>query len=373
MTLRSVNDIDVRGKRVLLRVGLNVPLSSGRVIDDFRLARAMRTIDLLRARGARIIMLAHIGRGGESLKPVADALVRRLHGSKFTFIPSGLPAPHDVASLGDGEILMLENVRKLPGEEENDPLLCQSLAALADLYVNDAFADAHRVHASTVGIAALLPSYAGLLVLEEVERLSAALEPARPAVAILGGAKFETKEPLLKKLSTLYDRVCVGGAIVNDFFKAQGLSVGVSLISELPPKLADLLGNPRIELPGDVVVTTGRSSRVVSPGEVGDDERIVDAGPKTGDAWAAHIKEAGFVLMNGPLGVYERGFNTETEKLAHALAASNAHAVVGGGDTIAALEKTNFDPERVFLSTGGGSMLQFIAEGTLPGLEALKS
>lgn len=372
MKLRSISDIEVRGKRVLLRTGLNVPISGGRVVDDFRLARAVRTMELLLARGARVIVLAHIGRGGESLKPIAEALGRKLHGTRPTFIAEGLPSLNDVAALRDGELLMLENVRKLPGEEENDPMLAQSLAALADIYVNDAFSDSHRTHASVVGVAALLPSYAGLLVIEEVERLEEALSPARPAIAVIGGAKFETKEPLIKKLSELYDRVCVGGAIVNDFFRAKGYEIGVSLSSERLPKIDDLLAHPHIELPMDIIVTTGTSSRAVLPTEVRPGERIADAGPGTGARWATYIKEAGFVLINGPLGIYERGFNAETERLAHALAESKAHAVVGGGDTIAALEKTNFDPERVFLSTGGGSMLQFIADGTLPGLEALK-
>lgn len=373
MDLRSVSDVEVRGKRVLLRAGLNVPVSGGRVVDDFRLARATRTMELLLSRGAKVIVLAHVGRGGESLVPVVDALARRLRGTRPKFVASGLPDAATIAALREGELLVLENVRKLPGEENNDAAFAQSLAALADVYVNDAFADSHRRHASVVGVSTLLPSYAGLLVLEEVERLSHALSPSKPAIAILGGAKFETKEPLVRKLADIYERVCVGGALVNDFYKAKGYEVGISLVSEQPPKLTDLLTHPRIELPMDIIVTTGIASRAILPTEVRKEERIADAGPGTGARWATYIQEAGFVLMNGPLGIYERGFNAETERLAHALAESKARAVVGGGDTIAALEKTNFDPERVFLSTGGGAMLQFLADGTLPGLEPLKN
>ncbi len=373
MELRSITNVEVRGKRVLLRSGLNVPLAGGRVVDDFRLERATRTIDLLLSRGAKVILLAHIGRGGESLRPVMDALKMRMPNAPLKFFErGGLPTVDEVNTLREGELLMLDNVRKLRGEEENDEALARSLAALADIYVNDAFADSHRTHSSVVGVAKQLPSYAGLLVIEEIARLSRALAPEHPALAIFGGAKFETKEPLIKKLLPVYDRVCIGGAIVNDFFRAKGLSVGVSLTSEKSPELAELVLNPRIELPVDLVLATETSSRVAAPEDIRPDERTADAGPATGKKWSQYIEEAGFVLMNGPLGIYERGFNAETEALAHALVRSNAHAVVGGGDTIAALTKTNFDSERVFLSTGGGAMLEFLADGTLPGLEALK-
>lgn len=371
MKLRSVNDVEVRGKRVLLRAGLNVPVAGGRVVDDFRLAKATRTMELLLSRGAKVIVLAHVGRGGESLAPVVDALTRRLRSTRPKFFTPGLPDEATLATLRDGELLVVENIRRLAGEETNDAAFAQSLAGLADIYVNDAFADSHRMHASVVGVSRLLPAYAGLLVVEEVEQLSQALTPHAPAIAILGGAKFETKEPLVRKLANLYDRVCVGGALVNDFYKAKGYEVGISLVSDTPPRLDDLLVHPRIELPMDIIVTTGIASRAILPTEVRAQERIADAGPGTGARWATYIQEAGFVLMNGPLGIYERGFNAETERLAHALAESQARAVVGGGDTIAALEKTNFDPQRVFLSTGGGAMLQFLADGTLPGLAPL--
>lgn len=372
MQLRSVKDVEVRGKRVLLRTGLNVPLAGSRVVDDFRLVRALPTIELLLARGARVILTAHIGRAGESLRPVFDALTARLPHVKMRFHAAGLPSSEVIASLRDGEVLMLENVRRLKGEEENDEALAQELSALAEIYINDAFSDSHRTHASIVGVATRIPAYAGLLVLEEVMHLLEARHPTRPAIAVIGGAKFETKEPLLTCLAPIYDWLCVGGAIVNDIFKAKGVAIGESLVSDVAPDLSILMRHPHIEVPTDIVVATDRASRTTVPGDMREGEKIVDAGPQTGIRWAELIRTAGFVLMNGPLGVYERGFNTETERLAEALASSNAHAVVGGGDTIAALKKTNFDPSRVFLSTGGGAMLEFLADGTLPGLEPLK-
>ena len=371
MQLKSVREVDVRGKRVLLRTGLNVPVAGGRVIDSFRLARAAKTIEFLAHRGARIILLGHLGRSGESVRPVIEALRGHLPGIPLRLSEtSPTNSVPEVSALREGEVLALENTRRFLGEEENDPALAKALAALGDVFVNDAFSDSHRVHASVVGVAALLPSYAGFLVEEEVKNLSIALLPKRPAVAVIGGAKFETKEPLIEKLVGIYDRVCVGGAIVNDFYKAKGFSVGRSLVSKKGPS-PDILNHLRIEIPVDIVTATDDTSHVTSPDSVRDNEQIVDAGPMTGRLWGEYIHGAEFVLMNGPLGVYEKGFNAETENLARALSTSKAHAVVGGGDTIAALTKTHFDPERIFLSTGGGAMLQFLADGTLPGLEAL--
>jgi len=371
MQLRNIKELDVRGKRVIVRAGLNVPIASGRVIDTFRLARAVKTIEFLAQRGARVIVLGHLGRASESLHPVVNALkgymkdvpVRMIESAPVNSLP-------EIEKMKDGEVVVLENVRRFIGEEENDPALVKALAELGEIFVMDAFSDAHRKHASIIGIAGLLPSYAGFLVEEEVQKLSEALLPQRPAVAIIGGAKFETKEPLIEKLASIYDRVCVGGAIVNDFYKAKGLNVGASLVSEKGPS-QEILNHPRIEIPFDIVAATENTSHVIAPEGVADDEKIVDAGPMTGKLWTGYIQEAQFVLMNGPLGMYERGFNAETENLARALSTSKARAVVGGGDTIAALTRTHFDESRIYLSTGGGAMLQFLAEGTLPGLEAL--
>ena len=372
MKLRTVDGIDVRGRRVVLRAGLNVPIVGGRVVDDFRLSRAARTIQYLSDKGAKVTLLSHVGRDGESVRPVMLALAAHVPSVRMRMFEG---SPHDalpeISKLQDGEVLVLENMRRFEGEQTNDPGFASILASFGELYVNDAFADAHRTHASTFGIAKLLYSVAGMLMVEEVAKLSEALLPPHPSVAVIGGAKFETKEPLIERLVDTYDRVCVGGAIVNDFFKAKGYGVGVSMTST-STMTRHLRDHPRIELPIDIVNATDDTTRISAPQETQAYERISDAGPQTGRRWAKHVEEAKFVLMNGPLGIYEKGFNTETERLARALAESKAHAVVGGGDTIAALQKFNFDPERIFLSTGGGAMLQFLADGTLPALETLK-
>ena len=373
MELRNIKDVGVAGKRVLVRTSLNVPISGGRVLDDFRLAASAETLRFLSARGGRVVVLAHLGREGDTLRPVVDALASHVSGMRLQFvdITPGQFASFEVPT-DPNVITVMENVRKYKGEEENDPELAHAFASLGDVFVNDAFADSHREHASIVGIPKYLPSYAGLLVEREVEKLSAAREPMHPALAVIGGAKFETKEPLISRLLQSYDRVCVGGALVNDFFKVCGYNIGKSLMSAQSPDKA-LMNNQRLELPNDVVVAVDGRARSTVPEDVKDEESISDAGPATGRRWATYIADAAFVLMNGPLGVYEHGFNTETEHMARALAESKAHAVVGGGDTIAALSKQHFDPERVFLSTGGGSMLQFLADGTLVGLEPLKA
>lgn len=372
MELRSIEGVEVEGKRVLLRCDLNLPVSGGRVADEFRLVRALKTIEYLADRGAKLIVVSHFGRDGESLEPVADALVKKLSARTVRF--SSVPfqeAGAETAALGNGEILILENLRREPGEETNDPAFAQTLASLADLYVDDAFGVAHRAHASIVGVPKLLPSYAGLLMMEEVARLSEALTPPQGAVAIIGGAKFETKEPVIKKLLEAgYAKVLVAGAIANDFMKAKGLGVGISLISDAPvPQV--LVADPRILVQTDVVVSDGHSPRDAAASDVHPDERIVDAGSETSNAWSGEITRAPFVLWNGPLGIYELGFTAATNALAQALVASSARAAVGGGDTLAALAQEQFDESRIFRSTGGGAMLEFLTAGTLPGLEPL--
>lgn len=373
MQLKSVKDIGVQGVRVLVRTSLNVPISDGKVVNEFRLKSAVETLRFLSARGARIVVLGHLGRSGDSLRPAAEALGHLMPEMKVVFVdvPQEQFSTFEVP-MDSNVISVMENVRRYSGEEGNDPALARAFASLGDLFVNDAFADSHRTHASIVGIPSYLPAYAGLLMEREVAMLSEALEPLHPAVAIIGGAKFETKEPLISRLLQLYDRVCVGGALVNDFFKACGYNVGISLTSPIGPN-QELIDNQRLELPNDVVVESSGAARSTVPTDVHDGERISDAGPATGRRWATYIQDASFVLLNGPLGIYEKGFNAETEHIAKALASSKAKAVVGGGDTIAALSKQDFDPDRVFLSTGGGAMLQFLADGTLVGLEPLKA
>ncbi len=344
-------------KRVLVRADFNVPLESGKVLNDLRLRAAVPTIEFLHAQGAsQIIIVSHLGRPEgkvvESLrmKPVEECL----------------------RSLTKAPFELRENLRFDPREEANDNEFAKELASLADIFVNEAFASCHDAHASIVGVPKLLPSYAGLRLMEEVEKLSEALEPPQGALAIIGGAKFETKEPLIKKLLNKYSNVLIGGALANDFIKARGLPFGSSLLSKVPIP-SDVAQDERILIPSDAIYgeeggTAERSGLVV---DIRATESLIDIGPQTIAAWSKRVAEAPFVLWNGPLGFYERGYADGTQAIAEALARSGAKAVVGGGDTAAALGKFAFDADKVFVSTGGGAMLQFLSDGTLPGIEAL--
>ncbi len=371
LALRSIRGVDVRGKRVLLRTSLNAALD-GNVADDRRLTAALPPLRYLAEGGAKIIIVGYFGRSGETLRPVAQALAAQAPDIPMRFTDAPLrEVVGETAHLADGSALILENTRRDPGEEANDPAYTRELAQLADIFVSDAFAEAHRTYASNVGVAALLPSYAGFLMQEEVERLSHALTPAHPAIAILAGAKFETKRPLLLKLLPLYDRVFIGGAIANDFLKARGVSVGTSVVSDvsLPRSFAE---DPHIELPADFVVCApGEDPRQTARIEA--EEKIADIGAGTARSWAHHIAEASFVLWNGPTGIYEEGFTAGVETLARAISESACKAVIGGGDTDAALSKFSFEKDRVFISTGGGAMLAFLVGEPLPGIEVLKS
>jgi phosphoglycerate kinase len=270
---------------------------------------------------------------------------------------------------------MLENLRTHSEEQTNDSRFAKALAAYADLYVNESFANSHREHASMVGIPKYLPSFAGLRLREEVEYLKQALHPQHPALFILGGAKFATKQPLAQKFLSFYDSVFIGGALANDFFKAQGYEVGQSLVSENVSSAKKLLSHPQLMLPTDVIVKTERGERVIrTPKEVRSAECILDAGPDTVRALEARIREARVVLWNGPLGNFEHGFDAGTLGVAKYLADNKEEkfTIVGGGDTIAVLERLRLgEGSYSFISTGGGAMLQFLASETLPALEAL--
>jgi 3-phosphoglycerate kinase len=325
--VKSVRDADVKGKRVLIRVDFNVPLDMTRgephIADDSRIRATLPTIELLQEhKVAQIILIAHLGRpGGKVVESLRLAPVEK----RFRELTGNAP-----------NVSFLENVRFDPREEANDEMFAKELAQHGDIFVNEAFADSHRAHASIVGIPKFLPSYAGLHLLEEIEKLSHALAPQKPALAIVGGDKLETKLTLIEKLSPLYDKVFVGGALANAMAESRG----------------------NIIVPADGV-----------PQKKG----MFDIGPATSETWAHEIKNAKFVLWNGPVGWYEKGYNKATDVLAQALVDSGVEAVIGGGDTAAALAKFSFDPRKVFISTGGGAMLQFLVEGTLPGIEALKN
>jgi len=359
--LVSVKDAEISGKRVLVRVDFNVPLEvvSGKavIVDDSRIKSAVPTLTFLHEKGAaKIILITHVGR--PEGKEVEDLRIAPIAQHLQTLAPYS-------------EIELKENLRFDPREEANDEAFAQELAALGDIYVNEAFSVSHRADASIVGVPKFLPSYAGIRFQEEVERISEALTPPQPALAIIGGAKFETKQPLLEKLVPQYSEILLAGALANDLLKARGLPVGASLISSgtVPHELAK---DFKIVMPTDVVVAVDSTARMTNTGDVRQNERIVDIGDKTTTEWGEKVRKAAFVLWNGPTGVYEKGFVKATDALAEILTSASCRALIGGGDTGAALSKFSFDPARVFISTGGGAMLQLLADGTLPGIEALK-
>ncbi|MEK9177438.1 MAG: phosphoglycerate kinase, partial [Patescibacteria group bacterium] len=276
------------------------------------------------------------------------------------------------AELKDGEALLLENIRRDHGEEKNDPAFAKALASLGDAYVNDAFPVSHRAHASIVGVPALIPAYAGLQFMKEVEGLTPALAPESPSLAIIGGAKFATKEKLIHTLLTKYDKLFIGGAIVNDFFKAKGFEVGKSLVSN-DKHIKELLDEPKLIIPTDVTVLgpSGQSDKDL--GEVGKEDVIDDVGPKSIAALWPVIENAKTILWNGPMGRFEDDFTRATDELAMMVAKSRARSIVGGGDTLASIQKLKLMDKFTFVSTAGGAMLDFLANGTLPGIEALEA
>jgi len=367
---------DIAGKRVLLRLDLNVPIDGGKIRDDFRIKKELPTIEYLKEKGAKIIAVSHISHikntDKVSLAPVGEYLSGFI--GDLEFVPGDAPVTNfleKTKSLENGHILLLDNLRFYPGEEENKKEFAEDLAKLADLYVNEAFSASHREHASIVSLPKLLPHFAGKLFLEEVENLSKIFTPEHPFYVILGGAKFSTKLPLVEKFLPLAEKIFIVGALAHDFYAKKGLEIGKSLVDK-DINIENLMGNEKIILPTDVVVQNdhGRETKevlYVNPNEV-----IFDAGPRSVDDIVNAISDGKLILWNGPLGNYEFGFKEGTETLAKAIAHMSAFSVVGGADTIASIEEYNIEKDFGFVSTGGGAMLDFLAKGTLPGIEALK-
>lgn len=371
--MRSVAELtDLVGKRVLVRTSMDVPLHDGVVVNTFRIEKSLPTIKFLMEAGARVIILTHVGRDPQNVTlPIAQALQTFISVAHVDAI-LGAEVEDAVAELKDGEALLLGNLRAHTEEEENDTHFAKTLASYADYYVNDAFAVSHRAHASIVGIPSFIPGYAGLTFQEEFENLSRALSPEHPALFIIGGAKFETKLPLIERYAHTYEHVFVGGALANDLIKAKGYEVGESLLSDI-----DLAGTPvmkkeNIIIPIDVVVGGGRGALVVPVDDVQPDEKILDVGLASVEALAPIIAEAKTILWNGPLGNYEGGFDASTKAVAKLVAESDAFSVVGGGDTVTAIESLGISHQFGFLSTAGGAMLEFLEKGTLPGIDALQ-
>lgn len=363
---------NLRGKHVLLRTSLNVPFADGDITDDFRIRRAFPTILYLQKAGAKTTILAHLGDPKESLKPIAKELQKHV---PLIFVDdlAGSKARHAREALQEGETLLLQNVRSDTREKENDTPFAKELALGADLFVNDAFADSHRAHASIIGIPRHVRSAMGILFEEEVRNLDKALSPEHPSLFILGGAKFDTKEPLIKKFLELYDKVFVGGAVANDFFKAKGYEVGESLISPHWFHARALLNNPKLMIPSDVTVVGEKGVSVKKANDVDPKEKIYDVGPLSIFELSDAIANARFVLWNGPMGRYEEGFTEPTEEIAQLMSRCSAYSVVGGGDTVASIARLRLEKSFSFLSTGGGAMLEYLLNGTLPGIEALRT
>ncbi len=388
MALRTLDHLDVEGKRVLLRVDFNVPMEGSRIVDDSRIRQSLPTFRELLRRGAAVVVVTHIDRPGGKVDPAlsvratADRLAELL-GMAVEVAPDvrGAQTTAMAHRLTSGEVLMLENVRFEPGEESNDPAFAAHLAALADCYVNDAFGTAHRAHASTEGVAHLLPSAAGLLMQRELEFLGRVLtDPAPPLVAIVGGAKISTKIGVMESLLPRVSRLLVGGAMACTMLKARGASVGASKVEEDQLETARGLlaaGGDKLLLPVDAVVADGfaadAATKVVDADSIPDSWMVLDVGPRTVDAFAAVIASAGTVVWNGPLGVYEmEPFRRGTEAVARAVAGSKAVSIVGGGDLAAALANLGLDQAITHISTGGGATLEFLEGKQLPGVTALE-
>jgi len=371
--MKKITDVqDLKGKYVLIRASLNIPLQDGKVRNSFRINRALPTLRYLHEAGARTIILSHLGRKPEeSLKPVFTELEKSLPVHWGGDI-NGQEFKDRRNLLTDGEILMAENLRQNEGETSNDSTFVEYLASLGELYVNDAFAEAHREHASTFGLAKKLPAVMGLTLEEEITELNKVMRPESPALFLLGGAKFETKMPLVEKYLESYDHVFIAGALMNDIFKAKGYEVGESLVSDVSLAGAPLLDNPKLILPIDVVVD-GPDGRVVkTPDAVLPNEKIMDVGPMTVDMLVTYIEKAQTILWNGPFGAYEMGYTQSTETVAKHVAETDAFSVIGGGDTVAAIEKLELNNQFSFVSIGGGAMLAFLETGSTSVIDQLE-
>jgi len=391
MGLRTIRDVDVQGKRVLVRVDFNVPIENGKVLDDWRLRATLPTIRYLTERGAKVILLSHLGRPKVkrdeqfSLRPVAQRLSELL-GQPVQFADDcvGEVAEQGVARLRAGEVLLLENLRFHAGEEANDEAFAQQLARLGDVFVNDAFGAAHRAHASVHAITKFLPSYAGLLMEREVTHLSRLLEaPEKPFVAVLGGAKVSDKIGVIRNLLTKVDALLIGGAMAFTFLKAQGYETGKSLVEADKLDLANALlreGKEKgveLVLPVDVVVAESdaedAATQVVPATAIPADKAGYDIGPETANLFAERIRTAKTVFWNGPMGRFERTpFKAGTKAVAEALAQCSGTTVVGGGETAAAAFEFGIAEKVTHVSTGGGAALELLEGRELPGVVALK-
>jgi phosphoglycerate kinase len=382
MRFKRLSGMDVRGKRVFIRADLNVPIEDGRITDDTRIRASLPGIQAALEKGAAVMVTSHLGRPTEgelkpedSLTPVASRLSDLL-GRKVPLIRNWL----DGVDVKPGEVVMLENCRVNKGEKKDDPALAKKIAALCDVYVNDAFGTAHRAEATTHGVARFAKvACAGPLMAAELDALSKSLsKPARPLVAIVAGSKVSTKLTILDALAKKVDSLIVGGGIANTFLLAAGKPVGKSLVeADLAAEAKKIAASTKVPLPVDVVVAASLESAAgVTKGvdQVAKDEMILDIGPKTAEAYGAQIAGAGTIVWNGPVGVFEKApFAAGTEAIARAIATSKAYSIAGGGDTVAAINKFGIASDVDYISTAGGAFLEFLEGKTLPAVAALEA
>jgi len=353
--MKNIKEVErLNGVRVIVRLDLNVPVQNNNVIDDFRIKKSLPLIEYLYKKGAQLILISHIEtKDNPTLEPIAKHL-------KTLGIDCFFEKNYKKVLSSKNRIILLENLRNNEGEKKNDKKFARELASLGDIYVNEAFPVSHREHASVCAITEFIPSYAGFQFQEEVKHLSSAFNPEHPFLFILGGAKFETKLPLIEKFMSIADRIFVGGALANNFFKEQGKDIGDSLVSKENFNLKKFLDTNKILLPIDSIMKDGI---------------IFDAGMETVELLKKEIDKAKFILWNGPLGAYETGYRASTLQLAEILeeaTSKGSKTILGGGDTIATISELNLQDKFTFVSTGGGAMLDFLAKGTLPGIEALE-
>ncbi len=370
MKYKTLKDIgDIMGKIVLVRFDFNVPTDKGMVVDDFRIKQSLPTLEFLKNAGAKIGIIAHIEGESDTLRPVYEYL-KKSYDISFCedCIENG---SNTLKHLKNSGIVLFENLRLYDGEKRNDQEFAKKLASFADMYVNDAFSVSHRKHASVVGVPKYLPGFLGFQFEKEVENLSKAFNPPKPFLFILGGAKFDTKLPLVQKFLPLVSTILITGALANDFYKAQGLSIGKSKVSDTTIDLKELLTDPKIVVQPDALAVSDQGKRIIKPLDTKPDESLLDAGTETLAFLAEKARDAKCILWNGTLGNYEH-YPEATQEAAKIIAHSSAFSIVGGGDTLAAISKLGLEDKFGFISTGGGAMLDFLAQGTLPGLDALK-
>ncbi len=375
MAYKTLNDIEViRGKKILLRLTLNAPIEAGRVKDDFRIKKVLPSLGFLRDKGAKTIIISHVSKSQANDNSLMAAFMYLKNYFPISFSGKIFDPAFQLAisEMRDGDIILSENLRVYEGEEANDQDFAKKLSTFGDIFVNEDFAASHRKHASIISLPKFLPSYSGFRFDEEVKELTKVFMAPRPILLVLGGAKTETKIPLLKKFTKLADKIFIGGVIANDYWRHLGKEIGQSEVSNNPPDLEEITLSQKVETSADVWVEARGISSVKQIDEISADETIVDSGPKTAELLKKLVQESRTVLWNGPIGLYERGYRETTRELAKSISEFSSNSIVGGGDTLAAISELKVEDSFTFVSTGGGAMLDFLATETLPGIEALK-